>query len=168
MNSDKQRIKCVFPTGGKESACQCRRCKRCSFDPWVRKIPWRRKWQPTPVFLPSISHAQGSLMGYSSRGFTESDMTEHTRTRFPIQSNPMKRYLETFLVRGRGGLRNSSILCSCDGGGKGPGDEAACVYRALEWKSEDPRWAPTLNCTLSEPGMSVLLSKEWALFSDSL
>ena len=33
---------------GKESICQCRRCK---FDPWVRKIPWRRKWQPTPVFL---------------------------------------------------------------------------------------------------------------------
>ena len=63
MNSDKQRIKCVFPTGGKESACQCRRCKRRSFDPWVRKMPWRRKWQPTPVFLPSIAHAQGSLMG---------------------------------------------------------------------------------------------------------
>jgi len=34
---------------GKESACQCR---RCGFDPWVGKIPWRRKWQPTPVFLP--------------------------------------------------------------------------------------------------------------------
>ena len=29
---------------GKESACQCRRCKRCEFDPWVRKIPWSRKW----------------------------------------------------------------------------------------------------------------------------
>ena len=78
-------------------------------------------------------------MGYSSRGFTESDTTEHTRTRFPIQSDSMKRYLETFLVRGRGGLRNSSILCSFDGGSNKPGGEAACVYRALEWKSEDPR-----------------------------
>ena len=38
--------------GDKESTCQCRRCKRCRFDRWVRKIPWRRKWQPTPVFLP--------------------------------------------------------------------------------------------------------------------
>ena len=37
---------------GKESACQCRKCNRCSLDPWIRKIPWRRKWQSTPVFLP--------------------------------------------------------------------------------------------------------------------
>ena len=41
----------VFPGGsvGKESTCQFRRHKRCGFDPWVRKIPWKRKWQPTPV-----------------------------------------------------------------------------------------------------------------------
>ena len=49
----------------KESACQC---KRHGFDPWVRKIPWRRKWQPTPVFLPGKSHGQRSLVGYSSWG----------------------------------------------------------------------------------------------------
>ena len=35
--------------GGKESACQGRRHKRCGFDPWVRKIPWSRKWQPTII-----------------------------------------------------------------------------------------------------------------------
>ena len=40
---------------GKEPACQCRRLKRCRFDPRVRKIPWRRAWQPTPVFLPRKS-----------------------------------------------------------------------------------------------------------------
>ena len=39
---------------GKEPACQCRRHKRCGFDPWVRKISWRRAWQPTPVFLPGV------------------------------------------------------------------------------------------------------------------
>ena len=52
-----------FPGGasGKETACQCRRWKRCGFDPWVRKIPWRRAWQPTPVFLPEESHGQRSL-----------------------------------------------------------------------------------------------------------
>ena len=38
-------------TSGKESACQCRRHKSCTADPWVGKIPWRRKWQPTPVLL---------------------------------------------------------------------------------------------------------------------
>ena len=50
---------------GKESVSQCR---RCGFDPWVGKIPWRRKWQPTPVFLPGEFHGQRSLAGYSSWG----------------------------------------------------------------------------------------------------
>ena len=54
----------------------CRRHKRHSFDPWVRKLPWRRKWQPTPVFLPGESHGQRSLVGYSPWGCTESDITE--------------------------------------------------------------------------------------------
>ena len=36
---------------GKKSICQCRRCKRCRFDPWVWNIPWRRTWQPTPIFF---------------------------------------------------------------------------------------------------------------------
>jgi len=55
-----------FPggAGGKESACQCRRHKRCGFDPWVGKVPSRRAWQPTLVFLPGESHAQRSLAGY--------------------------------------------------------------------------------------------------------
>ena len=43
------------------------------FDPWVGKIPWRRKWQPTPVFLPGESHGQGSPVGYSPWGRKESD-----------------------------------------------------------------------------------------------
>jgi len=46
----------------------CLQCRRPRFDPWVRKIPWRRKWQPTPVFLPGESHGQRSLVGYSPRG----------------------------------------------------------------------------------------------------
>jgi len=39
-------------SNGKESTCQWRRHKKCGFDPWVGKIPWRRKWHPTLVFLP--------------------------------------------------------------------------------------------------------------------
>jgi len=56
-----------FPSGtsGKEPACQRRRYKRRGFNPWVGKIPWRRAWQPTPVFLPGESQRQGSLEGYS-------------------------------------------------------------------------------------------------------
>ena len=68
-----------FPGGAsdKESACQCRRHKRYRFEPWVRKIPWRRKWQPTPVFLPVEFHGQRSLAGYTVVS-KESDMTEAT------------------------------------------------------------------------------------------
>ena len=44
--------------------------------PWVRKSPWRREWQPTPVFLPGESHGQSSLVGYSPSGQKESDMTK--------------------------------------------------------------------------------------------
>ena len=55
-----------FPDGtsGKESTCQCRRLKRCGFNLWVRKIPWRRKWQSTLVFLPLEAHGQKSLVDY--------------------------------------------------------------------------------------------------------
>ena len=50
---------------GKGPACQCRRHKRHRFNSQVGKIPWRRKWQPTPVFFPGESHEQRSLVGYS-------------------------------------------------------------------------------------------------------
>ena len=52
--------------------------KRHRFDPWVRKIPWKRAWQPTPVFFPGESHRERSLVGYSPSGCKESDMTEMT------------------------------------------------------------------------------------------
>ena len=55
-----------------ESACQCR---RQGLDPWVKEIPWRRKWQPTPVFLPKKSHGQSRLVGYSPWCWKESDPT---------------------------------------------------------------------------------------------
>ena len=56
---------------------QCRRHGRRGLDPWVGKIPWRRKWQPTPVLLPGESHGQRSLVGYSVSSCKKSDMTEH-------------------------------------------------------------------------------------------
>ena len=60
----------------KEFTCQCR---RPVFNPWVRKIPQRRKWQPIPVFLPGKSHRQRTLVGYSPRGHKESDTTQRER-----------------------------------------------------------------------------------------
>ena len=69
----------VFKVGssGKASACQCRRCRSRGFNPWARKIPWRRKWQPTPVFLPGKFHGQRRL--YSPWGHKELAMTQHAR-----------------------------------------------------------------------------------------
>ena len=51
---------------------------RWGFDPWVRTIPWRVEWQPTPVLLPGESHGRGSLVGHSPWGHKESSRTEAT------------------------------------------------------------------------------------------
>ena len=68
-------IGCPCGASDKESAYKCKRGKRCEFDPWVGKIPWRRKLQPIPVFLPGVFRRQ-SLAGYSPWGHNESDTTE--------------------------------------------------------------------------------------------
>ena len=69
-----------FPSGasGKELTCQCRRCERHRFNPQVGKIPWKKAWQPTPLFLPGESHGQRNLVGYCPWGHKELDMTEVT------------------------------------------------------------------------------------------
>ena len=68
-----------FPGGasGKESTYQCRRHKRCAFNPWVGKFSWSRKFQPTLVFLPGKYHGQSSLQGYNPWTHKESDTNEH-------------------------------------------------------------------------------------------
>ena len=65
-----------YPGGasGKEPACQCRRHKRNGFNPWVRMSPWRRAWQPTPVFLPGESYGHRATVHMVA----ESDMAETT------------------------------------------------------------------------------------------
>ena len=72
----------IYIYSSKESACQYRRFRRHSFDLWVGKIPWSRKWQPTPVFLPGKSHEQRSLADYSPRGCKELDTSERLNTQY--------------------------------------------------------------------------------------
>ena len=74
-----------FPGGfsSKESACKCRRCR---FDSRFGKMPWRRKWQPTPVFLPAEFHRQRSLIGYSSWG--------HKRVRHNLETKQQQQQIE--------------------------------------------------------------------------
>jgi len=73
---------------GKEPACQC------GFDPWVWKIPWRRKWQPTSVFLPGKSHGRRSPAGYSPQGLKRVGHDLATKWLNNIKS---ERHLKTFL-----------------------------------------------------------------------
>ena len=65
LDSSRHSVRLPRWHSGNESPCQCR---RCGFDPWVRKIPWRRKCQPSPVVLPRKSHRQRSLVGFSPWG----------------------------------------------------------------------------------------------------
>ena len=69
----------VYPMclSGKESTCPCMRHRRYEFLVWVGKIPWRRKWQSTPVFFPAESHGQRSLVGCSLFDCKVSDMAKH-------------------------------------------------------------------------------------------
>ena len=70
-----------FPDGAVvKSLLQCRRRQRCRFASWVRKIPWSRKWQPAPIFLPGKHHVQRSLAGYSPWGCKELGTPKHAHT----------------------------------------------------------------------------------------
>ena len=61
---------------GSEGKSICLQCGRPKYDPWVEKVPWRRKWQPTPVLLAGKFHGWRNLVGYTPRGHKESDTTE--------------------------------------------------------------------------------------------
>ena len=85
-----EEIKAV-PNGWKASLVAqmvnvCLQCGRPGFDPWVGKIPWRRKWHPTPAFSPGKFHGLRSLVGYSPRDCKELDMTEQLHFKWLEQS----------------------------------------------------------------------------------
>ena len=96
-----------FP-GGSEGKASPYNAGGLGFDPWVRKIPWRRKWQPTPVFLPGKSHGQRGLVGDSPWGHTKSQ----TRlSDFTFQVNP--RPASCILPQGLGAHRVTARICKC-------------------------------------------------------
>ena len=65
---------------GKEPACQFRRLKRNALNPWVGNIPWRRAWQPTPIFLPGECYGQKRLVGYSPWGSQDQTLLKRLST----------------------------------------------------------------------------------------
>ena len=81
---------------GKEPTCWCRRHE---FEPWIREIPWRRKWQPTPIFLPAKSHGQRSLVGYCNKSLAQlSDAT--TTTFIPYSTQPAPQPSQDYFLVG--------------------------------------------------------------------
>ena len=100
-----------FPggTSGKESTCQCRRHKGCRFNPWIKKIPWSRAWQPTPVFLPGESHRQRNLGSVDSESWTWlkwlSTHPAHSRDHFKTST-----HFKCFNLKA---LQFSSVTQSC-------------------------------------------------------
>ena len=92
---------------GKESACLL--YGRPRFNAWVGKIPWRREWQPTPVFLPGEFHGQRSLAGYSPWGCrVRNDWATNTHTqRLHLLHCPCARMRDTI----RNGLLESTNVC---------------------------------------------------------
>ena len=65
----------------KNPPAKCRRWRRCAFDLWSWKFPWKRKWQPTPAFLPEKFHGERNLVGYSPCGLKELDTTKQLSTK---------------------------------------------------------------------------------------
>ena len=79
-SSQEHSLAAALHLGPGGSACRYRRHNSCGFDPWFGKTPWRRKWQPTPVFLPKKSHGWRSLTDYSPWDHKELDTTEWLST----------------------------------------------------------------------------------------
>ena len=74
---------CDYIPGGLEGKASACNTGDLGFNPWVRKIPWRRKWRLTPAPLPGKSHGRRTLVGYSPWGHKESDTTEQRHTWLP-------------------------------------------------------------------------------------
>ena len=86
--------------GGSDGKASAYSVGRPGFNPWVRKIPWRRKWQPTPILLPEKSHGWRSLVGYSPWGHKESDTTERLHfTSLPRAVLMLLCYIRTLWVQ---------------------------------------------------------------------
>ena len=142
---------------GKEPACQCRRHKRCGFNPRIGKISWSRKWQPTAVLLPGKSHGQRSLVGCSSWGRTESDTTERLHFHFSL----------SFIGEGNG----NPLQCSCLENPRDGGAWWAAVYGVAQSRTQLKRLSSSSSHELvtdREAWRAAVhgVSKNWTQLSD--
>ena len=116
--------------GGSDGKSVCLQCRRPRFNPWVRKIPWRRIWQPSPVFLPGKFHGWRSLVGYSPWGCKErlSDFTFSFHFQVTsVMSNSFRPHR----------LQPARLLCPWDSAGKNTGmgchSSKSCHLAVTQW-----------------------------------
>ena len=148
-------------TSGKEPACQCRRHKRHGFHPWVGKIPWRRAWQPTPVFLPGDSpwtEEPDGLQSLGSQGVGHnwSNLASHLAQATYILGSNLEYEEDMKLER--------SSADSAGGGGHGSSENVH--LRSLKLLGYWPGCCYTLKWPLhlhqSHTSYGQLLVSEWA------
>ena len=121
----------------------CVQRRRRGLDPWVRKIPWRRKLQPIPIFLPGEFHGQRSWVGYSPRGYKDSDMTERLTLHFT--SWVLKGFPGDSAVKNL--PANAGDMGLIPGLGKSPGGEngSPLQYSCLENSMDRGDWRATVH-----------------------
>ena len=116
---------------GKESVCQCRRHE---FDLWVRKIPWRRGWQPTPVFLPGNSWGWRSLMGCGPWRCKELDTTGQEHRQTSRKPNHHGTHSQTSVINTRAARGAPACRAAC-----GPGNPLTVCGKHLEEAGREGR-----------------------------
>ena len=118
---------------------------RPKFNPWVRKITWRRKWQPTPVFLPGKLHGRKSLVGYSPWGHKELDITEQLTVSFSC-SFRLPRWLSG-KKKSPASTGDMGNVDSISGSGRSPelGNVNPLHYSCLENSMDRGAWQATVH-----------------------
>ena len=121
----------------------CVQRRRRGLDPWVRKIPWRRKLQPIPIFLPGEFHGQRSWVGCSPRGYKDSDTTERLTLHFT--SWVLKGFPGDSAVKNL--PANAGDMGLIPGSGKSPGGEngSPLQYSYLENSMDRGDWQTTVH-----------------------
>ena len=157
LTSKVPKILLLLPPGqSKEPACQLRRHKRHRFTPWVRKVPWRRAWQPTPVFLPGDSHGQRSLEGCSPWGRRELGTMERLSSSRTIQWPSAWRQGTLVLC-----VQTTQQLCTLRPPqvSASPTEALSILSRNLTLKETGSlQWAPSRPSQHLSPWLSPLLS----------
>ena len=126
----------------------CLQCGRPGFDPWVGNIPWRRKWQSTPVLLPGKSHGQRSLVGYSPWGCKESDRLSDCTFTFRHVAIVVKN------LPANAGHQETRVQSLGQEDSPGRGHDHALQYSCLENLMDRRNWQATVHGVTKQLGMT--------------